>query len=320
MKTCISAAAAAVLTLTVVAAFTTLYIQRGTYGVNAVLRRGGSYWVTITPTDPNLPLAMRTALMDPPPEAVSGAISWKTIAPGFDITELPVLVAHVEVDRFLLARIDPAHYRFVTKNAPDGSTYVEDWLQALGAVFVINGSYYDLVGQPDTPFVSDGIALGPTNYHATHGAFVVTAGIATIKDLTEGDWRNALRGAENAMVSYPLLFSAERRRPDIKATPWLANRSFVGQDRSGRIILGTTKEAFFSLNRLGPFLQSAPLDLIAALNLDGGPVACQAIALGNEHHHFCGQWETQVRGGKLQLLRWPYGEWPLPIALAVVPK
>ena len=76
---------------------------------------------------------------------------------------------------------------------------------------------------------------------------------------------------------------------------WLANRSFVAQDETGRIVLGTTKDAFFSLDRLAAFLREAPLALKLALNLDGGPIACQAIALKDFKRDFCGQWEMASR-------------------------
>jgi hypothetical protein len=81
-------------------------------------------------------------------------------------------------------------------------------------------------------------------------------------------------------VSYPLLVGPGPSR--IQADHrWLANRTFIANDAAGRIILGTTKEAFFSLDRLAAFLTAAPLDLTLALNLDGGSVACQAVSVGD---------------------------------------
>ena len=101
---------------------------------------------------------------------------------------------------------------------------------------------------------------------------------------------------------------------------WLANRSFVGEDGAGRILLGTTKEAFFSLDRLATFLKAAPLGLTVALNLDGGPVACQAVKIPDYRGPFCGRWETQKKGDQIKLLGWRFGTWALPVVLAVVPR
>jgi hypothetical protein len=92
------------------------------------------------------------------------------------------------------------------------------------------------------------------------------------------------------------------------------------QKSAGRIIIGTTTDAFFSLDRLARFLIAAPLDLTLALNLDGGPVACQGIALNGYARKTYGRWEARVEGDRVQLLTWPYGTVDMPLVLAVFPK
>jgi hypothetical protein len=59
------------------------------------------------------------------------------------------------------------------------------------------------------------------------------------------------------------------------------------------VIIGTTQSAFFSLDRLADFLKTAIPDLKAALNLDGGPVASQAVAVGDVRRKVHGRWELQ---------------------------
>lgn len=311
--------AALVLCVTVTGWF---YLQHGAYGFSVLLRRGGTYWVGVAPDSPRLSAAMRLALHDPVPEFRAGPLEWRRAAEGFDVAELPVLVSGDEVDRVLLARIDPARFRFVVRTAPAGNKGADDWMAELGAVLLINGSYYAQDGRPDTPLVSAGQLLGPAGYEARHGAFVASGDTAEVRDLATSDWRSTLAGAQDAMVSYPLLLAADGSSRVNADHRWLANRSFVGQDGAGRIVLGTTRDAFFSLANLARFLRSAPLDLRVALNLDGGPVACQYIALGDVRRNACGQWETAVRSGQLQLLTWGYGDgnWSLPIILAVMPR
>lgn len=308
--------------IAIILALAALYAYAGSYGLSVLLRRGGSFWVSVTPDDARLSPSMRLALRDSPPEPRAGPFAWITIDAGFDVAELPVLAGGAEVDRILLARIDPARFRFRALSAPGGNKDLRDWMQDLGAVLVINGSYYSRYGTPDTPFVSGGTLLGPAEYDARHGAFIASASGTAIRDLAGEDWRKALQGASDAMVSYPLLRAADGSSRVKADRRWLANRSFVGQDSSGRIVLGTTKDAFFSLERLAAFLGSAPLDLPLALNLDGGPVACQGVALNDYRRDFCGAWETAVHDGDLQLLTWPFANqrWSLPIVLAVERK
>jgi Phosphodiester glycosidase len=195
-------------------------------------------------------------------------------------------------------------------------------MRALGAVLVINGSYYTRYGTPATPLLSARALSGPRDYDARHGAFVVSASFVGIRDLAGSSWQEAFRGAEHGVVSYPLLVAEDGSSRSKGDARWLANRSFVGQDGGGRIILGTTKDAFFSLDRLAAFLRAAPLDLKLALNLDGGPIACQAIALKDFRRDFCGQWEMAIHNDDLRLLKPLFGprRWGLPIVLAVAPK
>ena len=147
-------------------------------------------------------------------------------------------------------------------------------MAATGASLVVNGSYYAHDATPDTPVVSDGHRLGPASYQATHGAFVVGGpggpDGARLVDLAGLDWRRVTDGASQAMVSYPMLLGADGHgRTDGADERWLANRSFLGQDGAGRIIVGTTRDAYFSLPSLAAFLPRAGLDLRLALNLDG---------------------------------------------------
>jgi hypothetical protein len=260
---------------------------------------------------------MRLALAEAP-AAQPGAFDWQNLAPGFEIGDLPVSVADRVVDHILLARIDPARFRFILRNAPDGDRNLDDWMTQLGAALVVNGSYYGRTGEPNTPVLSNGIPLGPQDYEAEAGAFVAGTGFAGIRDLAAQDWRTAFQGADNATVSFPLLVAKGENRVKRKSN-WLANRSFIGQDSAGRILIGTTTDAFFSLDRLAQFLSQAPLDLTLALNLDGGPVACQGIALNGYRRMSYGRWEAQTEGDQVRLLTWPYGSVAMPVVLAVLP-
>src|SRR5689334_3509884 len=76
---------------------------------------------------------MRVALRDPPGEVTAGPLDWRAIAPGFEVGELAVVVDGSEVDRILLARIDPARFRFAVRNAPAGNRDLDAWMRDLGA-------------------------------------------------------------------------------------------------------------------------------------------------------------------------------------------
>jgi hypothetical protein len=296
----------------------TLWAYGGSYALHVVLRYGGTYWLPVAPDSARMSPAMRLALAAAP-IATPGALDWRRLDEGFAVGELPVIAGDREVDRVLLARIDPTRFRFVVANAPSGDKDLDQWMTTLGAALVVNGSYYARRGTPDTPLLSDGVLLGPRDYDAKAGAFVASAATASIRDLAHEDWRDAFRGAENAMVSYPLLVAKDEVRV-AGTSRWLANRSFIGEDEEGRIVIGTTRGAFFSLDRLASFLLASPLRLTIALNLDGGPVACQGISFKGFERRSYGRWELQATGDHASLLTWPYGTIAMPIVLAVYPK
>jgi hypothetical protein len=55
-------------------------------------------------------------------------------------------------------------------------------------------------------------------------------------------------------VSYPILINGSYY--DQYKSRWLANRRFIGRDKDGWIIIGTTVDAFFSLDRLATFFMN----------------------------------------------------------------
>jgi Phosphodiester glycosidase len=297
-----------------------IWYYHGVYGLNTILRRGGTYWITIKKDDPRLSPSMRLALQDNPPIGTAGAYEWREVEPGYEVAEMPVIAEGKEADRILLNRIDPARFKFIARNAPDGDKGIDEWEKALpNAVLIVNGSYFDPFGRPDTPIISEGVAMGPTTYDAKAGAFVASDGTADIKELAGQTWQAAISGSRNAMVSYPLLIGTDGQTHVATASRWLANRTFVGKDSAGRIIVGTTKEAFFPLATLAQFLKSSPLDLKVALNFDGGPIACQSVRLNGFTRKFYAQWESQLHGEEVSLLRWPLPQpaWAMPMILEV---
>ena len=237
-----------------------LWAYAGSYGLHVLLRHGGTYWITIASDSPRLSSSMRLAF-GAAPTAIPGPLSWRAIGLGFEVAELPALVDGQAVDTLLLARIDPARFRFKVRNASDGDKGLDQWMSHLGAALVVNGSYYAIDGKPDTPFLADGVLLGPTEYDAKAGAFVASPQVAGIHDLAAMRWQDAFQGSTDAMVSYPMLVANGAPRVP-HPSRWLANRSFVGQDAAGLVIIGTTTDAFFTLDRFADFLLGAPLGRI----------------------------------------------------------
>jgi hypothetical protein len=290
------------------------------FGFHSPIYKDGGLWDRLKSDDTHLSPSMRLALLDSP-TAVPGQFSWREIAPGFQIGELTALVNRNVVDQIRLARIDPSRFRFAVCHKSGGLRNVDQWMHTLGAVLVVNGSYFAPGGKPATPLLSNGKLLGPKEYAAKGGAFPATDGQARIGDLANQRWQTVFQGMTSGLVSYPILVAADGSNHVQKKSRWLANRSFIAKDKSGWIVIGTTTDAFFSLDRLAEFLRQSPLESAIALDLDGGPVACQSIKLNGFERKTYGKWEMRTEGDDaLLLLTAPYIPPPLRIVVAVFPK
>lgn len=290
------------------------------FGLHSPMYKDDGLWVRLKLDDPHLSSSMRLALRDSP-AAAYGPFSWQEIAPGFQTGELTALVDQKAVDQIMLARIDPTRFQFAVCHKSAGYRNVDQWMHKLDAVLVVNGSYFARGGKPATPLLSNGKILGPKEYIAKGGAFTATDGFARIGDLANQSWQTVFQDMTNGLVSYPILVGTDGSNRVQKKSRWLANRSFIAKDKSGWIVIGTTTDAFFSLDRLAEFLRQSPLELAIALNLDGGPVACQAIKLNGFERNTYGRWEMRTEGDDaLLLLTVPYVPAPLRIVVAVLPK
>ncbi len=280
----------------------------------------GSGWPEMRSDDFRISPVMRLALQVPVPPIAPGPLVWRTLAPGYEVAELSVMMGNREVDRFELNRIDPKRYRFSVQTQAAQKWTIDDWEDHLPtAALIVNGSFFGPGRGPDTPVLSNGLLMGPHPYDARAGAFIAGDG-ASVADLTtEADWTEVFAGQHDAMVAYPLLIGEDGQTHVTRKSRWLANRTFVGQDRAGRIIVGSTREAFFSLDREADFLRTTPLDLKTALNLDGGPVACQSVRVGSFHRRHIARWEAQVNGDRVHLLNQAVWQSDMPIVLVATP-
>src|SRR5262249_24909801 len=164
-----------------------IWVYFGSYGLHVLLRNGGTYWIKAKSNDPRLSASIRLALGEPPPPT-PGDFAWRSVAQGFEVADLPVIAGAAEVDRLLLARIDPARFRFAVYNSPAGDKNLDQWMAHLSAALVINGSYYSRDGRPDTPFLSAGTLMGPKDYDARAGAFVASPAFTGVRDLAQQSW------------------------------------------------------------------------------------------------------------------------------------
>ena len=262
----------------------------------------------------------------------SGLINWGESLPEFFTTSMDVIFRGGLVDRIRLLRINPGKYRFDVYNDLQLRT-VEEWRESLDAIAVVNGSYFGAKpwGLPITPTVSNGKRIDKRGAVAFGGGVFLAeprdskkpkAKFIDLRVPTLVDKIIQEEGYNTAIFSYPVLLDKNGRTRTSDPIQRRANRTFLGQDGQGYIIIGNTEEGFFSLKRLGSFLKAAEsLDLVYALNMDGGSVACMDVAAGNFRYTNYARWESVLNKNKeevgISCNDLKYGKWKMPIAIAV---
>jgi N-acetylmuramoyl-L-alanine amidase len=277
--------------------------------------------------EPTPPHGLDAGIRHPQELPSTPVVRFQAALPGLEVALVPVYFRGDFVDRFVLVRADPARFRLAV-HFDRAKKDIAAWRKHLGAPVVINGSFYgkDPVA-PTTPVLADGKRLGPRAYRSTHGAFFAEPADDkqdrfAIRDYDDEPVALTTSGYRHAAVSYPMLIDANGANRAAPNPRWRADRSFIGEDRQGRIVLGTTEGGFFSLHRLGRFLKVFPgLGLIHALNLDGGPPACMALQAGEFTYVARGKYVSNDTlgleiffGGARDVV------WPLPLVIALTPR
>jgi len=208
-------------------------------------------------------------LIPPTPTLLSGdgPQGWQTVATGLEQrTYLPP--PENDVTKITALRIDPTYYRFRVHYRPGAPLTIREWTEALpGAVAFVNANFFD---ENDTILgllVADGQVYG-SPYTDRGGAFVVQDGQARVRSNIREPYTGEL--LEQAVQAFPMLMLDGAQAYTDTAEDRSTRRSVVAQDANGRIVLLVTPLIGLTLLDLSAFLTSSDMNLVNALNLDGG--------------------------------------------------
>jgi len=247
----------------------------------------------------------------------TSAPRWRTLQPGveFAVMRGDPYCRHGSSDIALL-RIDPArvglrvlHY---TRQADRKPLTLPEWQQRIHALAVFNaGQYY-----PDLSYmgmlVSDGEVISSRPHPSFRAALVASSGTmphaARVLDLDRVPLSVVLSEWREIAQSFMLFDQQGERR--VRKTDQIANRTIVGQDRRGHLIVATS-EGSYTLWDFAEMLQRSPLQLTHAMSMDGGHEAGLCVVAGRFRYATFGRWDDGEA---------PQGVVPLPAVIAVMPK
>ena len=215
-------------------------------------------------------------------------------------------------------RVDPASLRLrvhhYTRQPGGVPLSIVEWQKSTGALAVFNaGQYY-----PDLSYmgllVCGGVRVSG-RLHPEFKAALVAAprdgrAIARVIDLDREPLDPGAPGWREVAQSFMLFDDKGRLR--IRKTDLVANRTIVGQDAEGRILV-ITSEGGYTLWDLARLLQKGPLGLTHAMAMDGGYEAELCVNVDAFHYASFGQWK-----GEGDVPDAPGAQVPLPAVIAVM--
>ena len=201
------------------------------------------------------------------PSADAVPQTWHILLPGLEQrTYLPP--PENEVTKLAALRIDPAYFTFRVHYRPGAPLTIRQWAEVLpGAAAFVNANFFDdndiILGL----LVADGQVYGSA-YTDRGGTFLVQNGQPRLRsNISEPYLGEPL---EQAVQAFPMLMLDGAQAYTDAAQDRFTRRTVIAQDANGRIVLLVTPLIGLTLLDLSMFLPATDMNLVNALNLDGG--------------------------------------------------
>jgi hypothetical protein len=204
-----------------------------------------------------------------PPAPGATASGWTLIAPGIERRELALPTASASAQgTALVVRADPAVAALRVRYSPGAPRTLGEWQQALpDARVIVNGAFFDEADRALGLIVSDGQVFGQS-FVGFGGMLEVDAAGARVRSLVSNPYRG--ESLWQAVQAFPVLIEQGGvLAPQGDGFDQRSRRTWIGQDRAGRIILGVTHN-LITLADLQAWLLASDLALVVAFALDGG--------------------------------------------------
>jgi exopolysaccharide biosynthesis protein len=173
-------------------------------------------------------------------------------------------------------RIGPSHFNFRAHYRPQAPLSIREWQEELpDAALIVNANFFDIDNTILGLLISDGIVFGQA-YSDRGGTFFVQEGNVGIRSNLVQPYKG--EAFEQAIQAFPILvFDGIQSYTDTRdIIP--SRRTVIAQDSEGRIIVLITSTLGISLYDLSAFLANSDMNILNALNLDGGASSMSYVA------------------------------------------
>jgi len=217
---------------------------------------------SITPTIiPALPTAQPTQ-----DSSTTNANDWTLIQDGLE--QRVYIPNNIELARMIALRIDPNKYQFRAVYRAGDPLSITEWAQVEpNATAIINANFFDVQNNVLGLLVSDGVAYGQS-YTDRGGTFFVQDGVANIQTFRNQTFQ--ISALQQAVQAFPVLVENGQQAYLNSSDTRPSRRTIIGQDNDGNILIMVTPLLGLSLYDLSAYLPTTDLNLVTAINLDGG--------------------------------------------------
>ncbi len=209
-------------------------------------------------------LATETAIPKPTarPQAdwalIQHGLEWRILKPHGD-----------ELAQLIVVRINPQYFRFRAVYRAGDPQSLASWRELEPAASVIiNANFFDRENRVLGTVVSDGVAHGAA-YLDRGGTFLLRKNVPSVIGYRSSSSRID-KSVEQAIQGFPLLVDGGKQSYDDSGAGERNRRTLIAEDVSGKILIMVSPFLGLSLADLSAFLPTTDLEIVTAVNLDGG--------------------------------------------------
>lgn len=222
--------------------------------------------------------SLRAKLLPTQAPTATASASWQTIADGM---ERRTLVPNGdELAQIVVIRIDPRRFRFRAIYREGDPQSLADWRKLKpDASLIINANFFDENHRVLGAVVSDGVRYGKAytdrggNFHVRDGTPSVASYLSPQAQIDSA--------VQQAIQGFPLLVD-QGQQAYFSATAGERNRrTVIAEDKNGHILILVSPFLGLSLHDLSAYIPATGLDIVTAVNLDGGGSSMLALPAAN---------------------------------------
>ncbi len=218
--------------------------------------------------------SLRAKLLPSPAPTATESTPWHTIVAGLEWRSL--FPNGDELAQIVAVRIDPRRFRFRAIYREGDPQSLAAWRELEpDASLIVNANFFDPHHRVLGAVVSDGIQVGMA-YTDRGGGFYARDGTPSVAGFKSPQARID-SSVEQAVQGFPLLVSGGRQAYFGAAAGERNRRTIIAEDKRGNILVLVSPFLGLSLQDLSAYLPAAGLDIVTAVNLDGGGSSLLAL-------------------------------------------